>query len=289
MDLVIPVTIMSLTGLACAGILAAAARFFAVHEDPRIEELTALLPGVNCGGCGFAGCGDYAKAIVTAGAPVNLCGPGGVSCAHALAGAMGLEALVAERRVALILCGGDRTVAPRRFLYNGVADCVAAQAVDGGDKLCRHGCLGYGSCARICPVGAIEIRAGQLAVVHPDLCIGCSQCVRTCPRGLIKMVPEGRTIHVLCSSKDKGPLVRKSCKVGCIACRACIKLADNESIRMDGFLAVVDYTKALTNEQTVEKCPGKCIIRRDLRLALSALPTPTAAAAAVAPHEEAAA
>lgn len=278
---------MSLTGLACAGVLAAAARFFAVHEDPRIESLAGLLPGVNCGGCGFAGCGDYAKAIVTAGAPVNLCGPGGTACAHALAKAMGLEAETAERKVAIILCGGDRSLAPRRFLYNGVADCVAAQAVDGGDKLCRYGCLGYGSCARVCPVGAIQITEGQLAVVHPDLCIGCSQCVRTCPRGLIKMVPESRVIHVLCSSKDRGPIVRKSCKVGCIGCKLCTKLADDEAIRMDGFLAIVDYTKPLTNEQTIEKCPGKCIGRRDLRLPLSAQQRPAPAPAS--PSKEVAA
>ncbi len=276
--LAIPVLIMSATGFGCAAILVVAARFFAVHEDPRIEAVAGVLPGVNCGGCGFAGCSDYAKAIVTAGAAVNLCGPGGAACAHAVAQVMGVAAVTGEKKVALILCGGDRRHAPRRFLYNGTADCVAAHAVGGGEKLCRYGCLGYGSCSRVCPVGAIQLSADHLAVVHPDLCIGCGQCVRTCPRALIKMVPLGRTIHVLCSSKDKGPVVRKACQVGCIACRLCVKLADNESIKMDGFLAVVDYTKSLTNAQTLEKCPGHCIVSRDLAQPLGAPAAPPAAA-----------
>jgi len=254
-------------GLVCGASLALAAKFLAVTEDPRIEAVNELLPGANCGGCGFAGCADYAKAIVIDGAQVNLCAPGGEGILRLLAEYMGVEASAGVKNVALVLCGGDSTRAPRRFDYNGVADCTAAHAVDGGDKQCRYGCLGYGSCARSCPVGAIEITDASLAIVHPELCIGCGACVRTCPRQLIKMVPVNRTVHVICSNRDKGPVARKLCTVACIGCRACTKLVEDEAIKMDGFLAIVDYDKPIDDDAAVQKCPGKCMTRCDLSAA----------------------
>jgi electron transport complex protein RnfB len=245
--LVIATVAIAGTGLVCGCVLAAAARIFRVDEDPRIARLTDLLPGYNCGGCSFGG------------------GPGGPDTARKVSGFMGVESEAGVKHVALVLCNGDLSRAPRRFRYNGVADCAAAHAVGGGDKGCRYGCLGYGSCARVCPSGAIEITAGMLAVVHPERCIGCRACVRACPRGIIRMVPEDRFIHVLCRSKDKGPEVKKVCQVGCIACRLCVKLADEGAIAMDGSLAVVDYSKPLTNTAVVEKCPGHCIVNRPLK------------------------
>ena len=246
-------------GLACGTALALAARFLSVTEDPRVAEITELLPGANCGGCGFAGCADYAKAIVVDDAAINLCAPGGAEILEKLAAVLGKTAQAAERKVAIVLCGGTVEQAARRSSYNGVADCAAAHTVAGGDKACRYGCLGYGSCARACPVGAIELRDG-VALVHPDICIGCGACVKTCPRGLVAMVPAARTIHVLCRSRDRGPAVKKACKVGCIGCTLCTKLA-KDSIRMDGFLAVVDYTVPLEDDKVVEKCPANCIVR----------------------------
>jgi electron transport complex protein RnfB len=247
-------------GLACSGALALAAKFLAVKEDPRIGEVNDILPGANCGGCGFAGCAAYAEAIVLHDAAINLCTPGGAEVLDQLADATGQTAQMAEHKVAIVLCGGDVDNAPRKFDYNGVADCQAAHTTGGGDKACSYGCLGYASCARACPVGAIEITNG-IAKVHPDLCISCQACVRTCPRSLIKMVPYARKIHVMCSSKDKGPAVKKACKVGCIGCTICTKLAENDSIKMAGFLAVVDYEKELDSDAVIEKCPGNCIVR----------------------------
>ena len=251
------------TGLACGTALALAARFLAVQEDPRIAEVNEILPGANCGGCGFAGCADYARAILVDGAAINLCAPGGQDVLDLLADYMGMEANAAQRTVALVLCGGDEENAPRKFAYNGIADCFAAHAVNAGDKVCRYGCLGYGSCARVCPTAAIELRNG-IATVHSDLCIACGACVKACPRDLIKIVPANRHIHVMCSSRDKGPIAKKACKVACIGCTVCTKLAADESIKMDGFLAVVDYDKDLDSEEVIEKCPGKCIVERKL-------------------------
>ena len=247
--------------MVCAVALAMAARFLAVEEDPRVEEAVELLPGANCGGCGFAGCTDYAKAMVLQGAAINLCAPCGAETLQALSRLLGREAVAAEKRVAAVLCGGNATNAPRRAAYNGVADCTAANSVGGGDKVCEFGCLGYGSCARACPSGAIELKNG-LATVHPDLCISCGACVKTCPRQLVKMIPAARVVHVLCSSRAKGPVVKKACTVGCIGCTVCAKLAEDNAIQMEGPLAVVDYSKELDHPEIAEKCPGKCIVRR---------------------------
>jgi Na+-translocating ferredoxin:NAD+ oxidoreductase RNF subunit RnfB len=250
-------------GAVCGTALAMAAKFLAVHEDPRVESAIDMMPGANCGGCGFAGCSEYARAVALDGAEITLCAPGGAVLVSDLSKLMGVEASAAEKKVAVVMCGGNAENAPRKSTYNGVADCSAAATVGAGDKICQHGCLGYASCSRACPVDAIEISNG-LATVHADLCIGCSKCVRTCPRHLIKMVPASRSIHVLCSSKDKGPVVKKACSVGCIGCTICTKLAENESIKMQGFLAIVDYEKDLENEAVIEKCPGKCIVKQSL-------------------------
>lgn len=244
-------------GLLCGLVLAVAAKYLGVHEDPLVEELAQMLPGANCGSCGFAGCAGYAAAMAAGKAPVNLCAPGGAALATRLGALLGVTVEVAVRRVALVLCGGDNAAASKRFAYDGITDCAAAAAVAGGDKACTAGCLGYGTCARICPVSAIEVVDG-LAHVHPDLCIACGKCVAACPRKIIKLVPEDRHIHVLCSSREPGAAVRKVCKVGCIACRICTKLSGG-AIAMDGHLAVVNYDLPLTNEETVAKCPTKCI------------------------------
>jgi len=250
------------TGIGCAVILAIAARVFSVHEDPRISDLTAILPGINCGGCGFAGCPEYARHLVVPGADLTLCRPGGSDTVTRLARYLGVEAKAQERKVAVVLCGGGDQVAVRQAEYNGLADCVAADLAGGAGKACRYGCLGFGSCSRVCPVAAIEIRPDHLAVVHPDLCIGCGKCVNTCPRKLIRLAPESRFIHILCSSHERGPVTRKQCSVGCIACTLCFKMTDGVGIRMENNLAVVDYGIHIDNEAVIAKCPQRTIVNR---------------------------
>ena len=261
MELLIQTLIIGGTGLVCAAILAVAARFLSVHEDPRVEAVGNLLPGINCGTCGFAGCGEYARDIVLHGAPINLCKPGGSEIAAKIGASIGVQVPTDERQVAIVLCKGDDGAVKRGVDYNGLLDCSAAQQIGGNGKPCRYGCMGLASCARSCPVGAIEIRKG-LAIVHPDLCISCAKCVSVCPRKLIRMIPESRNIHVLCSSMDRGPDVRKVCSVGCIACTLCAKAVNNQGISMKNNLAVVDYSVPLSDEGVIAKCPQHTLEKR---------------------------
>jgi Na+-translocating ferredoxin:NAD+ oxidoreductase RNF subunit RnfB len=248
-------------GLVAAAVLAVADKFLSVREDPRIGMLTAELPGANCGGCGFAGCGDYARALVAGMAPNGACSAGGDECAKACAKILGVEASATERRVALVKCCGTRSETVRVGDYNGLCDCSVAASTAGGDKGCRYGCLGYGACANVCPKNAISIVDG-LAKVEKRLCIGCGKCVSVCPRRIIELVPASATVHVLCNNPVRGPEVRKVCGVGCMGCRLCEKNSGGKEAGhfvFDGFLAKVNYDNPPTDEQIVDKCPAKCM------------------------------
>ncbi len=252
-------------GLVAAAVLAVADRYLSVKEDPRIGMVTAELPGANCGGCGFAGCDGYARALVAGAAPNGACAAGGDACAAAVAKILGVAAAATEKRVALVKCRGTRSEAIRVGDYNGICDCAVAAATAGGDKGCAYGCLGYGACAGVCPKNAIAVEDG-LAKVDKRLCIGCGKCVSACPKKLIELVPASATIHVLCNNPEKGPAVRKVCGVGCMGCRICEKLsggADAGHFVFNGFLAKVDYANPPTDSQLVAKCPAKCISEDD--------------------------
>ena len=247
---------------ACAALaLAIADKYLAVKEDPRIGLVTAELPGANCGGCGFAGCDGYARALVAGTAPNGACAAGGDAVAKAVAKILGVEAAATERRVALVKCCGTRSEALRVGDYNGIADCASAAATAGGDKGCRFGCLGYGACANVCPKHAISIVDG-LAKVDKRLCIGCGKCVSVCPKKLIELVPASATVHVLCNNPLKGPEVTKVCGVGCIGCHLCEKNTGGPAEKrfvFNGFLAKVNYENPPQDASVVAKCPRKCI------------------------------
>ncbi len=221
-------------------IIGIVAKVFAVEVDERIEGVNDLLPGANCGGCGFAGCTDFAKGMVAESATPDQCPVCSSEDVKNIADYLGIVAEEKEKKVAVVRCVGDakNTV---RSLYNGVRDCRSAVLVASGAKGCDYGCLGFGSCADACPFGAIEIR-DALAVVHPDLCVGCENCVAACPKDLIIMAPASADVHVYCNSPEKGAAKRKVCKTACIACRKCVKASGEEDhMLVDGFLIRTNY------------------------------------------------
>jgi Na+-translocating ferredoxin:NAD+ oxidoreductase RNF subunit RnfB len=244
--------------------LAIAARIFAVAHDPRAAAIEEELPGVNCGACGLPGCSELAKRIAEGKADVDACPVGGEAVARTIAQLLGQEYEGGGvKEVALVLCGGTDEVAAKRYYYNGIYDCESAAILFGGDKACTYGCLGLGTCAAVCPFDAIDMLPGGLAVVDPRKCTGCTKCVSACPKKIIKMVPSDKTVHILCSSHDKGGVVRKACAVGCIGCQRCVKESPEGAIVMEDNLAVVNY-QAEVPAPVAESCPMHTIVVRDI-------------------------
>ncbi len=251
-------------GLVAATALGIAAKKFAVEVNSKEAAILAALPGVNCGACGEPGCSGYARAVAQGRLPPDLCPPGGRETAEVLAGIMGLEIQSKALQIAVILCQGSNNLAQQKYHYLGLEDCNAAQRLAGGPKACPAGCLGLGSCVRVCPFDAIEITTDQLAVINRDKCTGCELCLKTCPRQVIVMAPEAVTTHVLCNSHDKGAAIRKYCRIGCIGCQICKKAAPDAYLIEDN-LARVNYEHAENAAAAISKCPMKCI--RDLAAA----------------------
>lgn len=254
---IIITAVLFATGLGAllALIIGAAAKAFAVETDSRVETVTGMLPGVNCGGCGYAGCSDFAKAIVEGRAVPVQCPVSNAENINRIAEYLGITAGEKEKTVAVVRCGGSCAVTVRSP-YNGVSDCRSAVLVAGGAKGCDFGCIGFASCARACPFSAIEMRDG-LAVVHPELCTGCGKCVAVCPKNLILLTPAAVDVHIYCNSPEKGALKLKVCKTACIACRKCVKAADSENqMTVNGFLVSTNYSNPPVHD-LVEKagCP----------------------------------
>lgn len=251
---------MGVLGAALALFLAYAATKFVVEEDPRIDELAAILPGSNCGGCGFAGCRALAELILAGKAPTNVCVAGGASVSKGLAAFLGLEALAPIRMLAVVLCKGGFGEAPKASVYRGEQSCTAVNIV-GGDKACTYGCLGYGECVEACKFDAMVMDDNGLPVVFYDKCVGCGACARACPRNIIEMHPENDKLFVYCRNKDRGAKAKEVCSVACIACSLCVKdCSVPGGIAMKDNLAVIDYARAPQTDESTKRCPTGCIL-----------------------------
>lgn len=238
---------------------------FKVEVDERETKVRAELPGNNCGGCGFPGCDGLAAAIVKGEAPTNGCPVGGPDVAKKISAIMGTKSADSVRMTAFVKCMGDCDKSSRAYNYDGVKDCgVASFMQNGGDKTCTYGCLGYGSCKKACPFGAIEIVNG-IAKVDEEKCKACGKCVAVCPRHLIEFVPYDSDIRVSCSSKDKGVDVKKACTVGCIGCSMCQRDCPVDAIKVENFLAHIDYDACVGCGLCERKCPAKCITSKETR------------------------
>ena len=286
-------------GILSAVILYVVAQKFRVEEDPRIDEVEKMLPGANCGGCGFAGCRGMADALVKQDDISSLfCPVGGGDTMKAVAAYLGKAAPEKEPQVATVRCGGTCEKRPRTNEYNGARSCAVASSLYIGETGCAFGCLGYGDCVAACTFGAITIDpATGLPVVDPDKCTACGACVKACPKKIIelrKKWPKNRAVYVSCVSKDKGAVVMKACKAGCIGCGKCEKVCAFGAITVENNLAYIDPQKCKLCRKCVNECPTGAIrlvgmepLPKEPKASAAAKTAPAAAKAAPAAEKTA--
>ena len=253
--------IISVGGLAVVFgiVLVFSARKFHVESDPNVDNIVRVLPGANCGGCGYPGCAIFAERVVKGEANYNGCPPAGESAAAEIAKYLGIDAAPSNRKVAFIKCNGSNDNIKRNYFYDGPKSCVSAsQLATGGNKTCQYSCIGHGSCLNACHFGAIKI-VESIAVVIREKCTACGKCVAVCPKNLIEMVPDKSKVRVLCNSRDKGRLVLESCRAGCMSCGLCQKVCEPGAITVEDNIAHIDYEKCTLCMACVNKCPTKSI------------------------------
>ncbi|MBT9129895.1 MAG: Electron transport complex subunit RsxB [candidate division WS2 bacterium] len=236
---------------------------FKVEEDPRLELIQNLLPGANCGACGYPGCRQLAEAILRGELVPEKCTVGGNKVVAEIGNLLGIEVSQVKPGIACIICQGDEARASRRAEYYGINTCNAASQISGGFKQCFYGCLGLADCVKVCPFDALRMSLDNLPLVDESKCTACGLCVKACPRKIIDIFPRDNPVIISCVSPQKGPEVRKACQVGCIKCGICVKNCPQGAIHLEpslGNLAVIDYTLCNNCGVCVEKCPTKCIV-----------------------------
>lgn len=257
-DIVVAVGALGALGAVFGAGLAIASKAFHVPVDVKVEEVRKALPGANCGACGFPGCDGLAEAIANGEAPVNACPVGGETTAVAIAGIMGTSAGESVQMVARVICNGTECNAKEKFHYEGIQDCRAASLVSGGNKGCPSGCLGFGTCEKVCAFGAITMEDG-IAKIDRDKCTACEKCIEVCPKAVIDMVPYKQEVVIDCNTNDFGKTVKDYCKVGCIGCQICVKACPFDAIEFKNNLAFINYDKCTNCMLCAEKCPTNAI------------------------------
>ena len=263
-EIIIATSVLGGTALIIAILLGIAGEKLQVEVDEKELQVRELLPGNNCGGCGYPGCDGLASAIAEGKAEVNSCPVGGLNVANKISEVMGVTLEEKEKQVAFVRCGGTCDKTKKKYNYYGIEDCrKAVIAPGGGDKACSYGCLGYGSCVKECLFDAIHIVDG-IAVVDKEKCVACGKCVNTCPNNLIELIPDIAEYRVQCMSNDKGKDVKTVCDAGCIGCTLCTRVCESKAITVENNLAKIDYSKCTNCGKCAEKCPVKIIRQTDI-------------------------
>lgn len=258
LTIVFSVVVLVVLALVFGFTLAVLGKKLAVKEDERIGLVRNKLSGANCGGCGFAGCDAFAKAVVEGKADINACCATSAENKKAIADIMG-QSINAQDTIVVVACHGGKN-AIDKYEYMGYGDCRSMDLLGGGRKQCRWGCLGMASCVDTCPHGAIEVGMDGYAEVDQSKCIACGRCIATCPKGIIKRIPADAKYYVACSNCLKGAkAVREMCTAGCLSCGLCAKVCPNGAIEVKNNLATIDYSKCTGCGLCAQKCPAKCI------------------------------
>jgi len=257
MTLILAAVVLFGLTLVFASLLGVAKMTLKVDEDPRIADVNEVLPAANCGGCGFAGCADFAKAVVEERAPCDGCPVGGAAVADKIAAILGIELVETSPLRPVIHCGAKSYQKKGMVPYDGVPICTEANLL-GVTQACAYGCLGFGDCVASCNFDALHMKEG-LPVVDYDKCVGCGACVRACPRHLITLVPfkQEQMLIVACSNTEPAKLVKQVCTVGCIGCKMCQKLLP-DLFKVDDNLAQMNYDHYEQPKEDLDKVVAKC-------------------------------
>lgn len=266
--MIFAVVSLSAIGLISAVVLYFIAQKFKVIEDPRIDLAQEQLPAANCGGCGFAGCRNFAEALVKKADQEQTieglnCPVGGSDVMKTVAAILGLEAVEAEPMIAVVRCNGSFVNAPSKVRYDGPATCAFAHNLFSGTSGCAYGCLGLGDCVAACIFNAIHIDAETGLPVVNDRCTACGACVKACPRNIIELRAKGkkdRRIYVCCVNKEKGGPARKNCSVACIGCGKCVEVCAFDAIKLENNLAFIDFEKCKLCRKCATVCPTEAIL-----------------------------
>ena len=230
--------------------LAFASKKLAVRADERIVKIKDLLPGANCGACGFAGCSSFASSLTADPSMLNKCALCDVDARKSIGGILGVEVKEEKPKVAMVACTHG---SEDKFEYEGVGSCAAASLLMGGFKECKYACLGLGDCVLACPFDAMSLK-DHTVLIDEDKCNGCGACVNVCAKGVLKLVEKGTKVFVACNSPEVGKVVAKICKTGCVACKLCEKPCELNAIKVENNLAVIDYSICNGCGACVEAC-----------------------------------
>lgn len=259
-DVLTPALIFVGLGIFAGLLLSICSKVFAVKVDEKIEKIKEILPGANCGACGFSGCEDYAtKLCEQSGVKTSLCLPGGNEVSLKISEILGTEFEESEAVISEVNCNGTLDVTKQTFEYTGIKSCTACNMFYGGNSSCTYGCLGFGDCAKVCEYDAIEIINGVAKIIK-DKCVGCGMCKDACPKGIISMRKKSQKVIVKCSNCDMGKNTRNACTVGCIGCKKCEKTCKYGAISVNNNNATIDYDKCTNCEECIAVCPVKCIV-----------------------------
>ncbi|MGM0379248.1 MAG: RnfABCDGE type electron transport complex subunit B [Bacillota bacterium] len=246
-------------GLLFGAGLAYASKKFEVKQDPKVVAVDNALPQANCGGCGYPGCMQFAKAVVNGEAEPNGCPVGGQEVAEKVAEALGLEVDDTEPEVARVLCKGGKDTAVTKFEYDGLESCISSNMLEQGPKACTYGCLGNGSCVEVCQFDAIYINDQGIAEVDEEKCTACGNCIDICPKDIIDLVPKTQHVVVDCINEQKGGYVKANCDDACIACGICERSCPFDAIHVEDNIAKIDYDKCTQCMICFDKCPTNAI------------------------------
>lgn len=270
--IVIALIALGVLGFVGSLLLYVVAKQFYVFEDPRVGQVEEVLPGANCGGCGFPGCHGMADACVKAKESKNsleglLCPVGGAETMGKVAGILGLEAAAADPKVAVVRCAGDKCARPKNANYDGAKSCAVANATFAGETGCAFGCIGLGDCVKVCQFDALKMNPETgLPEVDEEKCVACGACAKACPKLVIELrkknaakTPNAKRVWVSCVNKDKGAVAMKACKNSCIGCGKCQKACKFEAITIENNLAFIDAEKCKACGMCVAECPKNAI------------------------------